>query len=514
LAAEDPSRASLRHADFVALTHACAQVTGSREVRAVLTFLQSLPNEELSRPAELKHNHFITFEVDGVYPIDDGAIQMFWTRVAPHIGEKGVPSLTAELVMSWLDTTAISTVMQCIVCGENKPIARIHPIAIKLPRSVSDQQLALVSANKGKDAFYSYGLEQSFIAPTCRPCASAYAQALNRIVRDERQRLVLGNAIYLFWTREKVDFDPNEFFSQPKASQVRALRESVRNGKREDNVDDTAFYAVMLSGSGARVVVRDWINTTIGSAKQQMARWFELQDIVSEYGGRGEPLSINSLASATVRRTKEGRPDFDNLPTFTLYALLQAALTTSSLSLSLLHQAVDRCRAEREVSRHRAALIKLVLLSQELQAQEGTMVDLDQNHPDLAYHCGRLLAVLANIQEKAIGREILVERFYGTASSAPMSVYWTLIRGAQPHLAKLKRDKKPTGMALERRLEEVMSMLSTFPATLTPIQQGLFALGFYHQRAYDRAQAQANAARKQAAAITDNNDLFSNDETV
>ena len=142
------------------------------------------------------------------------------------------------------------------------------------------------------------------------------------------------------------------------------------------------------------------------------------------------------------------------------------------------------------------------------------MVDLDQNHPDPGYHCGRLLAVLADIQEAAIGKAAIVDRFYGTASSAPASVFGRLLRGAQPHIAKLERDRRNVAVALQRRLEGVMSSLGSFPKILTLEQQGLFALGFYHQRAYDRAQMYANAARKQAAATatTDTGELLPDDE--
>jgi CRISPR-associated protein Csd1 len=55
---------------------------------------------------------------------------------------------------------------------------------------------------------------------------------------------------------------------------------------------------------------------------------------------------------------------------------------------------------------------------------------------------------------------------------------------------------------LQQRLEEVMSGIDGFAATLTLEQQGLFALGFYHQRAHDRAQMLAAAERKRAGTAT------------
>ena len=69
------------------------------------------------------------------------------------------------------------------------------------------------------------------------------------------------------------------------------------------------------------------------------------------------------------------------------------------------------------------------------------------------------------------------------------------MRGAQPHLAKLQRDRPGAYHALQRRVEDILAGLEGgFPRTLTLEDQALFALGYYHQRAHDRAQARARRA--------------------
>ena len=188
--------------------------------------------------------------------------------------------------------------------------------------------------------------------------------------------------------------------------------------------------------------------------------------------------------------------DLQDLPVPTARVLLRAALTDTPLPWNLLGLAVRRNHAERDVTRNRAALIKLVLTSQP-NGEEYDMVQLQPDHPEPAYHCGRLLAVLEQIQRAAIGRNIsatIVDRFYGTASTAPASVFGRLVGGAQPHLSKLRRDRPRAGYALQKRVEEIMAALPAFPHTLDLKQQGLFALGYYHQRAHDRAQARATRA--------------------
>jgi CRISPR-associated protein Csd1 len=182
----------------------------------------------------------------------------------------------------------------------------------------------------------------------------------------------------------------------------------------------------------------------------------------------------------------------DKLSPNVLKALLQTALKGGPLPLWLLFQAVQRNRAEQGVTRNRAALIKMVLLSQRDHINvEDAMEKLDSNNYDSAYLCGRLFALLEAVQRAAIPgiNTTITDRFFGTASSAPASVFGRLLRGAQAHLGKLRKERPGTYEALQRRLEEVQTGLTTFPKTLTLEEQGLFSLGYYHQRAADRAAA-------------------------
>ena len=128
------------------------------------------------------------------------------------------------------------------------------------------------------------------------------------------------------------------------------------------------------------------------------------------------------------------------------------------------------------------------------------MRELDRDNVEPAYICGRLLAVLDAIQRRALGNPnaTLVDKFYGAASSAPASVFGTLLHNTQNHLAKLRKNPstQPAQRALEGRLMDVMAPLDRFPPTLTLPEQGLFALGFYHQRAEDRRAARERAQER------------------
>lgn len=306
---------------------------------------------------------------------------------------------------------------------------------------------------------------------------------------------MLGGSAFIFWTRKDVGFDLLTLLDKPDTERVRRLFDSPRSGNQSAYIDETAFYATALSGSGARVVVRDWLDTTVGAVQANLRQWFAWQRIIGAFGDEPRPLSLFQLAIATVRESK------DILPT-TPRALLSAALSGTPLPIGLLYQAVRRNRAEQKVTWQRAALIKLVFASQQVAQQEDVMAQLEPTNTNPAYQCGRLLAVLEDIQRAAIpgAKATIVDRFFGTASSAPASVFGRLLRGAQPHLSKLERDNPNAYRALQRRMEEVTSGLDSFPRTLTLEQQGLFSLGYYHQRAHDRAEAKAASERKKAGA--------------
>ena len=104
----------------------------------------------------------------------------------------------------------------------------------------------------------------------------------------------------------------------------------------------------------------------------------------------------------------------------------------------------------------------------------------DPANTNPAYRLGCLFAVLERIQEKAITPNTTIrERYYGAASSTPVSVFTTLLRLKNHHLAKLgERENK----YFERLIGEIMVGLDDLPKHLSLQDQGRFAIGYYHQR--------------------------------
>lgn len=108
---------------------------------------------------------------------------------------------------------------------------------------------------------------------------------------------------------------------------------------------------------------------------------------------------------------------------------------------------------------------------------------LNETSTDSAYLCGRLFAVLEQIQRSALGNGInatIKDKFFSSACSTPNLVFPRLLKLTQSHLNKI-------GGGLEyyydKTLQEIMGKLDdTFPRTLSMEMQGMFILGYYQQK--------------------------------
>ncbi len=110
-------------------------------------------------------------------------------------------------------------------------------------------------------------------------------------------------------------------------------------------------------------------------------------------------------------------------------------------------------------------------------------MSLDKDNTNTAYRLGRLFAVLEKIQEEASPsiNATIRDRYYGAASTNPVSVFATLLKLKNHHLTKLNNPGRKTNF--EKILGEILSaMTMDFPNNLSLQDQGRFAVGYYHQR--------------------------------
>lgn len=101
-----------------------------------------------------------------------------------------------------------------------------------------------------------------------------------------------------------------------------------------------------------------------------------------------------------------------------------------------------------------------------------------------AYLLGRLFAVLEKVQQEAIGdmNASIKDRYFTSACASPRTVFPTLLRLSQHWISKAEY-----GYASDRRIQDILNLLdiekNPIPARLSLDEQGVFILGYYHQRA-------------------------------
>src|SRR5262249_45061141 len=126
-----------------------------------------------------------------------------------------------------------------------------------------------------KDAFCSFELEQAQNAALSAEAELKIRSALTRLIeRSRSQKLVFNDTVCLHWTRKPVEFDPVDTLGSANPEEIAQLLKSVERGREVSGIDANAYYAVSLSGNGGRIVVRDWIESTVPEIERHIAKWF------------------------------------------------------------------------------------------------------------------------------------------------------------------------------------------------------------------------------------------------
>ena len=494
---EGDKKAVQRHESFKVLVTACAEAINEPSVQVVAKFLGSHEPQsfrEAYLPPDFAPDTNVMFSVDDVEPLKLPTVQQFWA---------------AQFATGDADSENAGISAECLITGEIGPVMTREPVKIKGILGGQTSGMNFISANA--QAFESYGLQTSQIAPVKLEVAEQYANGLNRLLADPNTSLKVGGVTYAFWTGAGAVPLVSKALREPptlrrgkqrnrdrkaRSEEVRRALWGVFTGQQSALEPGAAFYAVGLTPSGSRIAVRTYLSSTVQEAVDKLAAYFGTQALAKAREDDRETYDLRTLVSAMYRDVNKEHtaPDVD--------ALVQFALTGRPLPRSFLVRLAGRSRADDyRVTRPRAVLTKMVLTSRdfkELNMDKDTLEALNPEQPEPAYHLGRLLAVLDDIQNSVMrANTTLVDRFYGSMSTTPYAVVGRLIHGSQAHLQKLRKDNKFIHDAKQGELEAVMSRLRDIPAKpLTTAQQALFALGYYHQRAHIQAGIRERTAAK------------------
>lgn len=113
-------------------------------------------------------------------------------------------------------------------------------------------------------------------------------------------------------------------------------------------------------------------------------------------------------------------------------------------------------------------------------------MSLDPNRTDRPYLLGRLFAVLEKAQEEAIpnANATIKDRYLAAAAATPGQVFHMLLKNSANHISKLKKDPEKKGRAFHYEVitQDIIAEFSDYPKTMKAEEQGLFMIGYYHQR--------------------------------
>lgn len=382
---------------------------------------------------------------------------------------------------------------RCMILQKEGPLARAHPPIRNMFRVSSNQKAegTLVGINAdAAPAFVSYGLGNMMSPPVSEEAAFNYTTALNDLLRrDSRQKVQIGDATTVFWTEKKTQSEsllPWAFSQSEDQGDLQKLRlflEAARDGKMPDELKDEGkvrTFVLGLAPNAARISVRFWHVDTVAGLWGKIGQHFADLKIVKQFDKEPEfpPQWLLLKAAAKLE-------DLDNLSPLLSGALMRSILTGAAYPGALLSAVMGRIRSEQKISYARAALIKACLVrNARLHGQTPEVsVSLDEQSTNVPYRLGRLFAVLEKLQQEAIpgANTTIKDRYFGSASATPRAVFPVLLRLSQHHISKIEY-----GRTYDKHIQDILNGVDIatggFPAHLSLEDQGLFALGYYHQR--------------------------------
>lgn len=432
------------------------------------------------------------FQVDGVDAIEDEEIKKAWEDFQEAREGDGDDEFPAG---------------QCLITGaENQKIALLHP-KIKGVHGAQPAGANLVSFNKDKDAFCSYGGdgEQGKNAPVSERAAFAYGSALNALLADQSHTQIIGDTTIVYWSEHGIsacqDFMMS-FLGNHAGIDDHTLDTIVthmRNGLPVDleGVEispDEPFYILGLAPNGGRISVRLFLRNTFRELvtnlslhqdrmklegpsweKQNIPLWKTLKATANPNGKEqaASPLMAGSLFRAVLQNTKYPESVFQNI---------------------MLRVFADRDKdaeggksAIQKISHTKAAFIKAYLLKNGKEQWEGKLqMALNENCNDISYVLGRMFSLLENIQQSANPtiNTTIKERYFNSACATPASVFPILLKLANTHLSKLDEGK---AVYFKKKMGALMDKIIMpeegipFPSRLTSEEQGTFILGYYQE---------------------------------
>lgn len=386
----------------------------------------------------------------------------------------------------------------CLVTGEHcSPVLTFTKIQLG---KFSDTKLVSFQTNQGYD---SYGKEQGENAAMSKEAEFAIATALKKLVSfDSHNRFIIGNRIYAFWASKSSSVGQlaeesifslfsslnNEDDPDRSLEYIKSVFESIYTGKNPIQDNEMFYILGLFAANKARIAVSYWEEISVKEFAGKILQHIEDMAIAQKNGGNTNYWGLfNMMKEISLKR------DISNIPPNLPDAVVKSIFQGAPYPASLFQACIRRIRAEickevngkkvNPVNTTRIAIIK-AYLNRLIDNNKKIQIMLDKENNNQGYLCGRLFAVLENLQYAANKQDTIRSSYMNAASSTPAAVFSTILKLSNSHFGKLAKDKKGLAMYFDTQKEEIIAMLRDFPETLSLQDQGRFFLGYYHQKNY------------------------------
>ena len=258
---------------------------------------------------------------------------------------------------------------------------------------------------------------------------------------------------------------------------MKKMMEDAREGKitakRLENlstVDPSVdFYMLGLKPNSSRLSVKFIIRKKYADVLWNIARFQQEIQVVQEQ----KPVPLWMIEKELISPKSKN----DKVNPALMAGVLNAVVYGGKYPVALFENTLRRIRIDRNINRIRCGIVKAYLNRND--KKEEITVGLNEENKSPAYLCGRLFAVLEQLQKDAAGTELnrtIKDAYFASASVKPALIFPKLIRLSQNHLKKIKNAN------YHERIQKIIELLDgKFPEMLRRTEQGEFFVGYYQQ---------------------------------
>jgi len=382
----------------------------------------------------------------------------------------------------------------CLVTGQHGNLARLTT-ATPIPGNSPAAALVGMQVNSGYD---SYGKSQAYNAPILQDVEFRYTSALKSLLgKDSRNKFKVGDRVFLFWgagNNELVNKIEDSFWNfsnldlekkdnpNEKIGKIEKLYKSIWSGQIQTTLDDK-FHILGLAPNTGRIAVVSWEDLTLKEFSGRLLQHFSDMEIADiRKPDKRKPYS--GLYTMLSNITISGKSS--DSPAYLIEAIMKAIVSGSCYPFPLYTIALERIQntiREQPITIGRVSILKAYInrYTRFNKNSKKLEIMLDKTNDNPGYVCGRLTAVMEQIQSSANGGDSIRSTFMTSASTTPTSVFPAMLALSNHHLEKLSTGSK---IYYEKLKQEIISLLPAtgFPARLNLLDQGRFFVGYYHQK--------------------------------